>query len=197
MRRAAILVVLPLFAIGCHARVVAQSVPATPQASECTVPALEDDVLLQLSIAEYVPAGEHVTADSEPEPDDVTAAIETVLMSVACTNANRQNAALALFTDRYLTERFSLGNGPDELGHLIAASTRDVKPAAPEDQLAIEAIGDAVLYEDGRIALPVQTSNANEVFQDMLVFEKVDEVWLIDEVLPGDETVLKATPEGE
>ncbi len=176
-------------------RVGAQGdLPATPAAQTCVVAPLEASYLLTLATEEVTPAEPH-EATSEPVPDeDLDAITTTIEQSIACTNANRPMASLSLFTDRFLTEKFSSDQGSDELGHMIAASSRDAAPASPEDQLMLIVITNPKQYQDGRIGVQVTTENADFQFQDILIFQNVDGDWLIDEVLLGDEVIPVGTP---
>lgn len=169
-------------------------VPGTPSPTVCDVAPLTDAYLYRLMEADYEPAGRHDPSGRAPDRDDVNAATETVLESVACTNANQPLAALALCTDRYILERFTGENGRDELGHLIAASSRSPQPAAPADRVAVDVVAPAIHYVDGRIGLLVTTSNAEEAWQDVVILAESDGRWLIDEVLLGDEAIRIATP---
>jgi hypothetical protein len=103
--------------------------------------------------------------------------------SVACANANDPLRAMALFTDRYLAERFAGEAGGDELGHLLAAATRKPIPATPSDQLVLLAVTNAIAYEDGRVAVTVITANADAVFTDLVILENTTSGWRIDQVL--------------
>jgi hypothetical protein len=168
--------------------------PATPPAEMCVVAPLDASYLLILANGEFEPAGNH-EATSEPVSDSDLAAITSAIeQSIACTNANRPLAALALFTDRYLAETFSSERGSDELGHMIAASSREAAPASPQDRLVLIAISNAEQYQDGRIAVQVTTENADYQFQDILIFQNTGGEWLIDEVLAGDEVIPVGTP---
>ena len=59
--------------------------------------------------------------------------------------------SLALYTDRYLAKRFAGQAGEDELGHLLAASSRSPKPAGRQQiNLCCWRLPTAILYGDGR-----------------------------------------------
>jgi hypothetical protein len=170
----------------------------TPEAVSpafCTVPPLS-----QSELVDIVAAGTPAPVDELPreatgiEVDDASiAAIEaTVRESVACANANAPLRAYALFTDRYLRERFG-GENQDDLGHLLAALTRNSDVAKEADQLTLVSIDELRLLDDGRIAASVVTKNARTTFIDTLFFAAAADRWLIDEVIAGDPPLL-ATP---
>lgn len=165
--------------------VVAQD-PAPVDPALCLVEPLAIEQLTDLVVsATPVPAEEiSVSGESvgEIDAETVTAVITE---SVACANANQPLRSLALFTDRYLGERFS-GAGADDLGHLTVAVTREYAPAEPKDQLSIVAIDSLRLLSDGRIAATVVTTNATSTFTDTIVLSSSGDEWLIDQVVIGE-----------
>lgn len=160
--------------------------PAAVDPAECTVTPLTIDDLVDIAVVATPAAAAGATAGPGEPADDaaVTAVTAVVRQSVACTNANDFMANLALFTDRYLAERFGDGR-QDDLGHLEAALTREANAAAPEDRLALVSVDDVMLAADGRISATVTTANATSVFLDRLWFAETAEGWKIDAVEPG------------
>ena len=165
--------------------------PATPEAVSpglCTVPPLSEAELVDIAAA-GTPTPEvelpQEAADGEVDAESIEAIEDTVRESVACANANDPLREFALFTDRYLRERFG-GENQDDLGHLLAALTRDSDAAAEADQLTLVSVDELRLLEDGRIAASVKTMNARTTFVDTLIFAAVDDRLLIDEVIAGD-----------
>jgi hypothetical protein len=161
---------------------------ATPEADACSIAPLRPDQLQEVVAEGFEPP--QTLDDGEPNvPAEALVKIFAVVTeSVECANANDPLRSLALFTDRYLAERFAGEDGADELGHLLAAATRTPVPAAPEDQLVLLGVGQPVRYADGRIGVLVTTANADSTFTDLLVFAEVDfaevdEEWRIDQVV--------------
>jgi len=192
--RQLLLLLLVLATLGAitAADAVAAPASATPESERCTVDPLAPEQLTAIVAAGFEPAPRLEKSDQPLPANDLVAMFDVLTESVACTNANQPMRALALYTDRYLAERFSGQEGEDELGHLIAASSRSPKPAAPEDQLVLLAVADAILYADGRIGATVTTANADETFIDQVIFAKTDNGWRIDQVVLGEEQ--RATP---
>ena len=160
----------------------AQEYPDIPQATMCTVTprSMGDVVLLASGLAasasvESTPA----TGQVPPALDELTA---TVIESVACINANSPLQWLALFSDRYVAERFG-PDAPDALGSLQSVLTRSPDPAVPDDQLSIVAVEPG----DSAFSMRVTTANMNETFTDLLEFVWEGGRWLIDRVTPVDE----------
>lgn len=121
----------------------------------------------------------------QPADDETVGEIEAVVReSVACVNANDPMRSFALFTGRYLRERFGGDNG-DDIGHLLASLTREASPAPEADRLSIVSVEDVVFLEDGRVHATVRTENANDRFTDRLIFERADAGWQIDQVIFG------------
>jgi hypothetical protein len=175
--------------VGSAAGSAAQATPVTVQ---CTTAPLSADSLTTIVEAGYKPAPALKPADEPAPARDLVAVYDLLSESVACTNANQPMRALALYTDRYLAERFSGQAGEDELGHLLAAATRSPKPASPEDQLVLLAVTDLVQYQDGRIGAMVTTANKDESFTDLLIFAKTDDGLRIDQAILQED--LSATP---
>jgi hypothetical protein len=145
-------------------------------------PAEGDQSSDNFSVADGAPAG-------EPAVAGIT---DLVRMSVACTNANDPMRSFALFTDRYLQERFG-GDNEDDLGHLLAALTRTPEVAQERDRLTLDAIADVTQLPDGRVLATVTTSNSDAVFEDLLLFVELEGEWKIDAVTLGEPQV-RSTP---
>ena len=158
---------------------------ATPDTAECTLEPLQPEVLAEIAAQPPVPEHDLTPASQTPAADDVAAATQIIEQSLACTNANQPLAALAAYTDRYLNERFGGDAGSDELGHLLAAATRNPDPAAPEDVIVPVQVADPVLYSDGRLGLTVVTANATGTFTDRLILARAGGLWKIDEAILG------------
>jgi hypothetical protein len=126
------------------------------------------------------------------DADTVDAITQTVAEAVACANANDPLRVFALFTDRYVAERFGPAH-PDDLGSLEAAVSRPPSPADEADRLTLVGVRDAVLLADGRAEAIVVTENAAGRDVDRLDFAQVGDRWLIDGWEPVESSA--ATPE--
>jgi hypothetical protein len=173
--------------------VVAGQVSGTPEsidAAECTVEPRRFDVIAELAATPV--------NDTAPEPgngvpaeDEVVAGVtETVRMAVACANANDPLRSYALFTDRYLAERFG-PDYPDDLGSLFAALSREPSPADEADRLSLVEIRDVTALDADWVEAVVVTEHREARFVDRLVFQLVGERWLIDRWSPVEDV---ATP---
>lgn len=161
----------------------------------CQVEPLTDAELVDIVDAAASPATpvSALDGESEPLPEDLRQPIiDTIVESVACTNANDPMRAFALFTDRYLQTRFT-GEGADDLGHLLVAITRESAPAAEIDRLALISIDEFQVWPDGAVSVTVVTGNVDATYTDTLVLVEVDEVWLIDQAITTEPNV-PATP---
>jgi hypothetical protein len=138
------------------------------------------------------------TASLTPIPDegtsadaDVVAAVtETIRLAVACANANDQLRSFALFTDRYLAERFDSAHS-DDLGSLFAAISREPVPAEEADVLSLVEVRDVTTPAEGLVEATVVTENRSARYVDRLVLQLVGEHWLIDQWSPVEN---QATP---
>ena len=172
----------------------ALAVPVRPTDRSCVVEPITRDELQDAAsgpVPRRVDPVESADSVSDVELKQIT---RVVRIMTACANANLPMSSLALVTDMYIAEYFAGPEGQDQLGHLIAVSSRTPEPAAPEDRLTIVAIENPVRYEDGRIAVTVTIANAAEQFIDLLIFIETDSGWRLDQVIPGDTVEAEATP---
>jgi hypothetical protein len=172
----------------------AADTPATPQPGQCTVAPITIAYLQNLVAVDASPVASPASAINQPSVD-MDAISRTIEESVACTNANAPLRALALFTDSYLSARFS-GAGADDLGHLAAAITRSPAPAQPADRLAIVSIGAPKLLPGGRVSVLVKTANTDQEYADVHIFVDLGGRWLIDETHSATPSGATPTPEG-
>lgn len=166
----------------------------TPVAADCVAEPLNGDELEEIVASGFAPAPDLTETGEPASAQELVAIFEVISESVACTNANQPLSALALYSDRYLAERFSGPAGEDELGHLLAAATRSPGHATPEDRLVVLSIADAVRYGDGRIGATVTTANADAVYIDLIVLVETNDGWRIDQVVLGDGLSGNGTP---
>ena len=167
---------------------------ATPTGIECPVQPLASANLKEIVAAGSDPAPALDPTGDHPPATALLAIFDVLSNSLACTNANQPLSALALFTDRYLAERFAGPDGADELGHLLAAATRTPGPAEPEDRLVLIAVSDLVMYANGRIGAEVTVANVDDTFTDLIVFVETDDGWRIDQVVLGADDSTVGTP---
>ena len=144
---------------------VAGAAQATPVPPSCAIEPLKPDRL-----EEIVAAGPGDPVSLEPSDQPVSAEVlvelfRVITESVDCANANDPLRSLALYSDRYLATRFAGPAGADELGHLLAAATRNPTPASPSDQLVLLGVTDTFTYAD------------------LVVLFETDEGWRIDQVV--------------
>ena len=182
--RSRILFILPILIAAFVASAVhAQNLPATPGPADCTLIPLQPDYLTAIVAGGFQPAANLMETRRAVTPDEVETVTTVVTQSLACTNANDALAALSVYTDRYLAEHFAGDAGSDELGHLIAASTRNPGPAADVDYVVLISVTNPIWYSGNRIGISVTTTNADSTYVDRLIFVEVDNVWKIDQVL--------------
>jgi hypothetical protein len=168
--------------------------PITPTERSCVVDPITPDELAAAA-AGPVPRRAEPVESAEPVTDEELQQITRVVrIMTACTNANRPMAALALVTPMYIAEYFAGPAGQDQLGHLIAVSTREPDPTVPEDRLTLVAIEHPVRYDDGRIAVMVTTANADERYLDQLIFTETAGGWRLDQAIAGETVGAEATP---
>ena len=167
---------------------------ATPTGIECPIEPLAPTDLKEVVAAGFEPAPALDPTGDHPPATALLAIFDILSDSLACTNANQPMSALALFSDRYLAERFAGPDGNDELGHLLAAATRTPGPAAPDDRLVLVSVSDLVLYSDGRIGAEVTTANVEDAFTDLIVLVETDDGWRIDQVVLGADDSTMGTP---
>jgi hypothetical protein len=190
-----VLVILTISLSGFGRDVSGQTLPATPAADLCTAEPIAVSELYALPDAPDRILDTPEPSEDDVEPDTIAQIEQVIGQVIACTNANQPLSALALFTNGYLVEHFAGPGGEDELGHLIAASSRLPGPAAPEDRLAVLAITNPIGYGDGSVSVQVTTANAEMTYSDILILVQTGDGWRIDRVLIGDEVEPAGSPE--
>jgi hypothetical protein len=172
----------------------AQALPITPTERSCVVEPIKRVDLEDAATGPFPRRADPVESAELVTDDELRQVSRVVRIMTACTNANRPLSALALVTDTYIAEYFAGPAGQDQLGHLVAVSSREPEPAAPEDRLTLVAIEDPVRYGDGRIAVTVTTANATAQFVDLLIFIETVDGWRLDQAILGDCIKPQATP---
>jgi hypothetical protein len=171
----------------------AQDPTGTPERidpTSCTIEPRDFEEIADLA-STPVPATTLETDEGTPaDAGTVQAVTDTIVLAVACANANDPLRSYALFTDHYLAERFGETH-PDDLGSLFASLSREPVPADEADRLALVEVRDVTTLDDDLIEATVVTENRSARYVDLLVLQLVDDRWLIDSWAPvGDE----ATP---
>jgi hypothetical protein len=157
----------------------AQMIGTPIPAAECTVQPRSFNEIADLASTPAITAIAQA-GDGAPADEATAAAITgTIRLAVACANANDPLRALALFTDRYVAERFGPSH-PDDLGSLNAALSRTPVPADEDDLLTLVDVRDIVIISDGRAEAVAVTENRSARYVDRLVLELVKGRWLID-----------------
>jgi hypothetical protein len=162
----------------------------TIDATECTIAPRAFEDIADLS-STPVAATPPSSGDGDPASASVVQAVtETIQMTVACANANDPLRSYALFTDRYLAERFG-STHPDDLGSLYASLSREPTPADEVDLLALVEVRDVAMPAEGWVEATVVTENRATRYIDRLVLQLVGGRWLIDSWAPVED---QATP---
>lgn len=192
LRTTGLLVALAVLSLN-SGPVAAQDSPEHVDPALCmTVPMTTESLVDR--VERSAPNGLDAPETDEQIDDAALDAVGAIIReSIACTNANRIMSALALFSDRYLAERFG-GENNDDLGHLIAALSREPAVADEADRLALVSIAEPAMHADASIAVTVTTANANATFVDRLRLIEVGEGWRIDRVEPVEEVAATPAP---
>lgn len=140
-------------------------------------------------MATYPSADEGTPADLQ-----TTAGVtQTAREFVACLNARDLGRLLSLATDRYLPVLLSqFGDASEEA--ILAQMATPAAPYPPEEQTALVEVVDVRVLADGRVVAGVTGDNLGSdegASTPLFFFVKVDDRWLIDDVL---EDPSSATP---
>ena len=124
-----------------------------------------------------------LAASASPVPEDVTAAMtRTMELIVACSNEGEFGRVAALITDGYWQREI---RSPMDVQALAIVISDPPVPVSAEERETLIAIRDPQFLEDGRISAVVVLSNTRdaEPDPDLVIFERVGAVWLVDEVI--------------
>ena len=163
--------------------------PATPTsaaAAACTIAPRSLDQIAALASTPTASMTPIPGGGAPAAPDVVAAVTDTVRMAVACANANDPLRSFALFTDRYLAERFGSAH-PDDLGSLFAALSRQPTPAETADVLTLVDVREVRMPAENLAIASVVTENRSARYVDRLAFQLVDDRWLIDQWSPAED----------
>jgi hypothetical protein len=187
----AVLVSAFILPLTTHASASRAATPVSDSATTCDVEPRQFEDIALLASTPVAPSDDADSTATQVDPNIVAAITDTVAQAVACANANDVLRSLALFTDRYVAERFG-SDHPDDLGSLEAALSRPPVPAVEDDLLTLVSVEDVALIDKSSVMARVVTENRAQRFTDELVCALVDGRWLIDSWTGVDET--NATP---
>jgi hypothetical protein len=193
--------VLSLVALNQGAAQDATPADMSPDPEECTLEArgIEE---LQAIYGEPAPegAGEATSAveatpaafvlpEGSPADDATTEAIVAAIrLNVACYNAGDYLASFSGVTDEFLVTQVGTSLFDEDF---VAAMEASPVPLAEEQQTELLSVRTVVVLEDGRAAalvdysghFPTESEGINGVETDLWIFENVEGVWLLDEVV--------------
>lgn len=173
------------------------SVPSSPQATtgECDVTPRSSKFFDDLVTTEREPVSSPSSSPRQgtlptgsPVPEELILAItRTMEQIIACSNAGDFARVATLFTDDYWRREARSPAVGQSFADAVATPPTRV-PAAEREELV--AIRDVRLLADGRVGAVVVLSNARDADPDpdVVIFEKVGEAWLVDEVIAGIDT---------
>jgi hypothetical protein len=191
-------------AAGAGATAFAQATPpkaalVAPDPSLCDVeprPAADLERIAAAPIAAGAPteagesgAGTPALPEGTPADVDIAAAAAAVVEELfACFNANDYPRSLALYTDEALAMQLA-GVTEKEIAFLTEPRT----PAAKQDWSTV-AVREAVVLDDGRVGLLVESTTIAGASTDFVILVEEDGRYLIDEELAVTPAPSPATP---
>jgi hypothetical protein len=120
---------------------------------------------------------------------------------LACLNTGDYWTLITFFSDDYLLRSFVEGEPADPVGHDLAPFVNAVRgceeciiePRTGNDRLALLAIGEPWLLDDGRTGFDITISNpeGGDAGDFFVACIRADDQWLIDQIYPLD---AEATP---
>ena len=134
-----------------------------------------------------LPEGDPVTAETVVA---ITATMEAV---VACSNAGDFARTAALFTDDFWRREVRFAGAAVSVANTVASPPAPV--STEQRERLVDIWGERIL-PDGRVGALVVLSRPSDAVTDadFVVFEKVNDRWLVDEVITGIAEV-RGTPE--
>jgi hypothetical protein len=190
-----VLVALALvLGVGFHATAQETLLPVIPDPSECTVePRTIDEVI---ALIDVLPAAEHddeageanesfVVPEGEPADEaTVDAIIGTAREMTACLNTGNLLTLLEFRTDRAFAELKAMPFTEEVIEFYRAGPP----PLEPEMYATLEDVRAVSVLADGRVGAVVVTTFYEEPEVQYLIFEQVDDRWLIDEIVEDPES---------
>lgn len=176
---------LPLIAIAL-AMVIASSVSAADlpavDPSACTIapiPVPAEGEVGDLSTPQSTPTPIAATPATPADDATVAAITDTIAQSIACRNAGDQLRMLATFSDRWVAALFS-GYDLVFYNQFLDQVTLPATPLAATDQIALVAIDDVGLRDDGAAIATVTTSAGGVEQRSLLLLIEEGDAWKID-----------------
>jgi copper transport protein len=179
-----------------------------PSPSECTVDPVQPEELMPGDGA----VGPLPTPPSEVGPgafawpqgtaassEEVAGVTDTVRQFVACTNAGDYPRILALYTNRYIEPQFWAASAEGRQNAVSLAKQPPITVPADSREY-IQEIRDVRLLPDGRVGAYVVTEdpvNHPHTVRVVLIMDKVDNRWLIDEIHQDNRAQPVASPSPE
>jgi hypothetical protein len=179
----------------------AAAAPVVPDAGECqTVPQRSLVVLFATPVAATaIPQVATPTIPPTGPPADaatIDAVTATTYAVIACYNAGDYWSLVTLVSDDYLRRSFVDGTPTDPLAVELEPFVNAVRgcqqceiaPREGEDRLAIAAITNPRLLNDGRIGIDLELASPSGANPQRLVAAliAVDDRWLVDEIIAVD-----------
>ena len=166
--------------------------PTIPTAAECVIEPIAFERLAALSatpvadapvVPEASPAAIGLPA-GEAADDETTAAGQAVVTElIACINAGDTLRTLALYSDPFIYRGFG---GLSITQEMYDAESTNLQPRAAGQEVALVEFGNAVVLEDGRVAILVRGDDLQSpggASGTIFHLIEVDGQWLIDETV--------------
>jgi hypothetical protein len=149
-------------------------VATAQEESDCTLPPLT------LPLFDATPAAivatTPVIADGPQTVDEeeIRAAVELI---VTCANSEDPKLINAIFTERFLAERFA---DPTTASQPVFEQSLDQEEGVIPTSLVLDGIEDVTPLDDGRVSVVAVITSSTSTFRDTLILANVDGNWLID-----------------
>ena len=166
--------------------------PTIPTAAECTIEPIAFERLAALSATpvadepiapEASPAAVGLPAGDSADEETTAEVQEVVTQLIACINAGDTLRTLALYSDPFIYRGFG---GLNITREMYDAESTNLQPRAAGQEVALVEFGDAVVLEDGRVAILVRGADLQSpgaASGTIFHLVEVDGQWLIDETV--------------
>jgi hypothetical protein len=104
---------------------------------------------------------------------------EAVEMIVTCANSADPKLVNAIFTERYLAERFA---DPATTSLPVFEQSLDHEDGIISTSLVLDGVEEITPLDDGRVSAVAVISSSTSTFRDTLILANVDGAWLIDDL---------------
>lgn len=149
-------------------------VATAQEESECALPPLTlplfDATPAAIVAATPIDSGGPATVDEA----EIRAAVE---MIVTCANSADPRQVNAIYTERFLAERFA---DPTVANQPAFEESLDRETGTIPTSLVLDGVEDITPLEDGRVSVVAVISSSTSTFRDTLILANVDGDWLID-----------------